>query len=563
MIAVYPEGFGVSFVVIFSVSRGMRTRSTSKGRGCSDRWAFFWLFLILVFAFTVRLIGLRFGFPYLLHPDEPTAVKRALLFFQNGLNPHWFGMPSLYLYLLHFSYRVYHAAAELFGAGVMRPPFSPEEFPYYVIGRFWSALLGSLTVWLVFLIGTRLYSRRTGLAAAFLLAVVPLHLLHSHYATVDVPVTFLVVLSFFFSAEVLTRKRTVFYVLAGMAAGLAASAKYNGIFALFPFLAAHLLREREGEGSVLKHIITPSLLAGLAAALLAFSLATPYSLIEFRQSLADLRTQSHYLISTGHGPIFIDTGPGIVYQVFYVFYYAGGGVFWIMAMAGVLFALYRHRKADALIFSWVIPYLVLLSIPVVKFSRFFIPLLPFFSLWSGRLLDLEGCSSRPFAGRLVRYAWLVGALWLGVQAVAFTALLARADVRLEAKEWLEENLPPPARIGLIKTETGLIFLDDPPLKRSGTGLVVEQYDRLLPALQHAPDYIIATDFDYRQILRLKELYDIKRYDLWRDFLAGRRDYTLLKEFDRSPRFLWFRFGGDFPPHDMLYNRPRISVFRHN
>ncbi|MFH1038858.1 MAG: phospholipid carrier-dependent glycosyltransferase [PVC group bacterium] len=526
----------------------------------SQKSSFICLILILLFAFTVRLIGLRFGFPYLLHGDEPTAVKRAVLFFRDGLNPRWFGMPSFYLYLLHFSYRLYNAAAALFGGDAALLQLSPEQTPLYFIGRLWTALLGTLTVCLVFLTGKRLYSRRTGLGAAFLLAVVPLHLLHSHYATVDVPVTFLIVLSFFFSAAVLTRKRTVCYLLAGGAAGVAAATKYNGAFAFFPLLAAHLLRERGEKRSILKRILDPSLLAGLAAALFAFSLATPYSLIEYRQFLADLRAQSHYLIFSGHGPIFIDTRPAAFYQIFYVLYYAGGGVFWIMALAGFLFALYRRRKADVLILSWVIPYFILISIPVVKFSRFFIPMLPFLSLWAGRLLEVR--FARPLPGRLLRTVWLLGALWLGMQALAFTALLSRTDVRIEAKAWLEENIPTPARIGLIKTETGLIFLDDPPLDRSGTGLVVEQYARLLPALQSAPQYIIATDFDYRQILRLKERYDIKRCQLWREFLAGRLDYAKIKEFDRAPRLLWFRFGGSFPPHDMIYNRPRISIFRH-
>ena len=516
------------------------------------------IFLIIFFAFAVRMIGLRFGFPYLFHPDEPTAVKRALLFFRDGLNPRWFGMPSFYLYLLHFSYLICYKAEVLLGLSPVLPHLQSNQIPFYFIGRLWSALLGTGTVILVYLTGKRLYSTLAAIGAAFLVAVLPLHLLHSHYATVDVPVTFLITISFFFSASLLGKRSLKYYLLAGATAGLAAAAKYNGIFTIFPFLAAHLLRERGGEKGVGRRIGDPYLFFGLGAAAIAFAITTPYSIIELSRFLQDIGTQSHYLINSGHGPIFIDTKPGALYQLRYTLYYAGGTVFWVMATGGLIYALRRRQNADWLILSWVVPYFILISIPVVKFSRFFIPMLPFLSLWAGRLLEVR--FKRPVPARLFRTAWFISAVWLLLQAMAFTGVLSRTDPRIEAKIWLEANLPRPSRIGLIKTETGLIFLDDPPLDRGSPGLVVEQYNRLLPALEREPRYIIATDFDYRQILRLKELYDQKRCDRWNDFLSGKLGYRKIKEFNHNPHFLFFTFGGPFPPHDMIYNRPRITIF---
>lgn len=517
-----------------------------------------YLLLILLFAAAVRLIGLGFGFPYLLHPDEPTAVRRALLFFRDGLNPRWFAMPSFYLYLLHFSFRGHWAVSTLFESPALLPHLSPDPLPYYLIGRVWSALAGTATVLVLYRAGKKLYSRRAGLAAAFLLAVLPLHLLYSHYAAVDVPVTFLVALSFLFSASVLSRRKLGDYLAAGAAAGLAAAVKYNGAFALFPLLAAHFLRPREGGERYRSRFADLLLPAGLAAAGLVFFLASPYALIETRQLYSDLLTQSRYLIHSGHGPIFIATKPGALYNLFYVLYYAGGPVFWVLAIAGFLCALVKHRRADWLLLSFVIPYFILISIPVVKFSRFFIPLLPFLALWAGRLFDLPPPRRLPAAA--AKAAAVLVLFWLGAQALAYTGVLARRDIRLEAKDWLEANLARPARVGLIKTETGLIFLDDPPIDRMLPDLVVEQYDRLLPALARRPQYLVTTDFDYRQILRLKEKYDIIRRDLWAEFLAGEQGYRELIVFQRRPRLLGIDFEGPFPPHDMLYNRPRIAVW---
>ncbi len=517
----------------------------------------YYLLLILILAGLLRFIGLNFGFPFLLHPDEPTAVKRALLFFRDGLNPRWFGMPSLYLYLLHFSYQLHYAVSTIFESPALLPHLRPDRLPFYLIGRIWAALAGTATVWTVYRIGKQLYSRKAGLWSAFLLAVLPLHLLHSHYATVDVPVTFFVTLSFLFSTRILSRRRLADYLAAGVAAGLAAATKYNGIFALLPFLAAHFLRPRAVcPGSRPRFVLYP--LAGLALAGGAFFLASPYALLELRQLYTDLGLQSGYLIHYGHGPIFIDTEPGALYNLFYLLYYAAGPVFWALSLAGIVCAFWRRRRADWLILSFVIPYFILISMPTVKFSRFFIPLLPFLVLWVGRLFALRP-RRRPEATALRTIAILCS-LWLGLQALAFTSVLALPDIRTQAKAWLEENLSRPCRVGLIRTETGLIFLDDPPLDRASPDLVVEQYKRLLPALEGAPDYLVVTDFDYRQILRLKEKYDIIRRDLWAAFLAGERGYRLLRVFERRPALFGIDFGGAFPPHDMIYNRPRISVW---
>ncbi len=517
-----------------------------------------YLLLILILAGALRLIGLRFGFPYFLHPDEPTAVRRALLFFRDGLNPRWFAMPSFYLYLLHFSFRAHWAVSTLFQSPALLPHLSPDPLPYYLIGRVWSALAGTATVLVLYRIGKKLYSARTGLAAAFLLTILPLHLLHSHYATVDIPVTFLITLSFCFSASILSRRRLGDYLAAGAVAGLAAAVKYNGLFALFPLLAAHLLRRRGSEERFLRRFADLFPLVGLAAALLVFFFASPYALIEIRRLYGDLLSQSHYLIHSGHGPIFIATKPGALYNIFYLLYYAGGPVFWLLAVAGVLAAFWKRQRADWLVLAYIIPYFILISIPVVKFSRFFIPLLPFLALFAGRLFEIRLLRRLPAVA--VGTAASLILVWLSLQAIAYTGVLAEEDIRLQAKAWLENNLVRPARVGLIKTETGLIFLDDPPIDRMLPDLVVEQYDRLLPALARQPHYLITTDFDYRQILRLKERYDIIRRDLWVEFLSGKRGYRELKVFENRPRLLGIDFEGAFPPHDMLYNRPRIIVW---
>jgi hypothetical protein len=518
-------------------------------------WYWLLVALVLITAAVVRFSGLSFGFPHLFHPDEPTAVKRAVLFFRDGMNPRWFAMPSGYLYLLHFNYRAYGALK-----GIAH--FESNQTVLYLIGRLWSAIFGSATVLLVFLAGKRLYGRKAGLGAAALMAALPLHVLHSHYATVDVPVTFTIALALLFSARVLRQGRLSDYILAGIFAGMAASLKYNGAFAFFPLLAAGLVRSRGwgGEGGEpFDRREWRSLACSVAALVLVFFAVSPFILSAPGQFFKDLSTQSHYLIRYGHGPIFIATSPGALYQLFNVLYYAGGGAFWIMAVAGVIAAVIFRRRGDILLLSFLVPYYVLISIPVVKFSRFFIPLLPFLALLAGRLLELP--FPRPAMKRVFIGLFAAGALGTFLLGAGYARMLVRPDARFIARDWIEANLPQGARVGMIKTETGLIFLDDPALAYPHPFLTIERYNRLLPALEGKPDYLLVTDFDYRDIIRLQEKYDIIRYKLWMKFFPGRAGYEKIEEFYRPPSILGLTFGQPFAPHDMTYNCPRISLFR--
>ncbi len=521
-------------------------------------WTILLLFLIAALALLLRLVGLKFGFPHLLHPDEPTALKQVMLFFSRDLNPRSFKMPSLYLYLLYFSSWIYWRVAEALGGSSVSPHLWADKTSFYLIGRAWAAVLGAATVVTVFLTGKKLYGDRTAFGGALLTAVLPIHVLHSHYATVDIPVTFLITLSFLLSAMILRGGGLKCYLAAGLTAGLAAGMKYNGAFTVFPLFLAHFLREGgEGGRGAREKFLFPLLTLLVIGA--AFLLTSPFVIKENARFLTDLKTQSHYITTGGHGPIFIATRFGTLYFIFYVLYYAGGAVFWLMAMAGVACAVVRRRKADYLIFVWLVPYFILISIAKVKFSRFLIPTLPFLAILGARLLEVE--FARRWKTTALRAAWGLGFVWILLYGASFSRLLSAPDVRLDVKEWIETNLPPGTRIGLIQTETGLIYLDDPPLEFPNPVYRLEQYKRLLPALAGRPEYLVVTNLDYRQILRLKELYDQIRYDDWTEFLRGDKGYEKVVEFDYRPSLLGISFGGPFPPHDMIYNRPYIAIFR--
>jgi 4-amino-4-deoxy-L-arabinose transferase-like glycosyltransferase len=68
----------------------------------------------------------------------------------------------------------------------------------YGIARYLSAAAGIASVLMIFHIGVRLFGRTTALAAAVLLSLAFLHVRDSHFGVTDVPMTFMVLVAFFF-----------------------------------------------------------------------------------------------------------------------------------------------------------------------------------------------------------------------------------------------------------------------------------------------------------------------------------------------------------------------------
>src|SRR5262249_6917093 len=117
--------------------------------------------------------------------------------------------------------------------------FDGNPIPFFLLGWTLSTVFGAATLGICYLLGRRLFSPAHGLLAAALLACTFLHVRDSALATVDVPMTFFVVLSLLGAANVLRRGRTRDYLLAGVAAGLATATKYSAVLVPIALLVAH------------------------------------------------------------------------------------------------------------------------------------------------------------------------------------------------------------------------------------------------------------------------------------------------------------------------------------
>jgi hypothetical protein len=146
----------------------------------------------------------------------------------------------------------------------------------YLLCRFLQAVLGTLSIWLTFRIGSRIFSPRVGLLAAFLLAVIPWHLRQSVIYKPDILLVAVSLFAFDRALAAAARPDWRRFLVAGSAIGLALASKFNAGPIAFPLMTVALTgggwRDRRAWGKLV--------LAG-AASVAVFLLFTPYLVLDW------------------------------------------------------------------------------------------------------------------------------------------------------------------------------------------------------------------------------------------------------------------------------------------
>jgi 4-amino-4-deoxy-L-arabinose transferase-like glycosyltransferase len=390
------------------------------------------LVLILALGLVLRVVGLDWGLPSprhlaSYHPDEWQITNNALLvaFGGGGLNPRFFHYPTAPIYLAALIFKL---------LGLVLTPSAANLGAYCLVARLITVACGVATLPVVVALGARLGSTRVGLLAALLLAVMPLPVVHGHYATVDVPLTFWCALALL-AAVTLTdaslEPRAVrrWLLTAGLAAGLAMGTKYNGVLVLGPVWLGLAVARRGARAAV----------GVTALALAVFALSSPYV---FLDPAAWPQIRFELLEHPRQTNLFRGVGPGWWFHLRWNLPTGCGGLVALAAVVGL--AGWRGRATGPL---WLWLGLVALSLTrsAELFIRYWLPLTP--------VLALAAADSVRRLPRRTVWRFLVAALLVAgpaLRARAYTAMLAREDARDAALAWCQANIPAGARVGEIE-----------------------------------------------------------------------------------------------------------------
>jgi hypothetical protein len=391
--------------------------------------------LLLVVAFLLRIWGIKQGLPYAYNADENAHfVPKAIGLFGHGWNPHYFVNPPAYTYLLHLLFAVYYGG----GSGVSHA-YATNQTEVFVIARVAAAVLGTVAVGLLYLVGARLFDRRIGLLAAGLLAVAFLPVFYSHLALNDVPTLAPICLSLWGTARILRGGGLGSYALAGAGLGLACATKYTGGVVLLPLLAAAAAQGRRAIPGVL--------LAG-AVSIAAFFVANPYAFIDHGAFHQGLRHQSQ-AADDALGKLGLTQTNGNEYYL-WTFTWGLGWVPAIAALAGAVLLAVRDRPAFFVLAPAPIVFVIFMGTQSRFFGRWLLPVFPIVCVLAGYAVikAADALGERRPALRPTLYA--LGAVLLCGQPLLYSLhlgqVLARPDTRNLARAWLVDNVKPHSRI---------------------------------------------------------------------------------------------------------------------
>ena len=418
-----------------------------------DRKAKWLLVGIILLAILLRAWGIDFGLPYIYHPDESVGVTIAQNMIKTGdLNPHFFHYPSLFFYIHSLAYGPYYLTGKL--AGVFH---SPADIPApgliamgsglasmpstFLLGRIVTAAFGTATVALVFLIGWHLTNDKTiGLLAALMTAISPANVSHSRYITPDTLAVFFMLLSFWGSVRVYKQGKTRHYIVAGIAVGLAASAKYNGALIALGLVSAHFLRYR------LKGFREHNLYLAFALSAIAFVITTPFAILDYQEFWAAVQFDArHY--ATGHAGM---EGNTLSWYLTYLWRVEGPVA--LLAVLGILWGARARLGQIVLLSAFPLTYFVFINRFAVRNDRTLLPLIPFlFLLASSLLVDLH---KRAQTNRWKLLTTVISVMT--IVSLAFPLLetakrgirITTVDSRETARVWIAENLPSGARVAV-------------------------------------------------------------------------------------------------------------------
>lgn len=416
-------------------------------RAPNERGYLLLLIPVLMLAALLRFWGLDFGLPHTLaRPDETEIVTRSLRFLAWDLNPRFFHYPSLFFYVLGAVFAVWAGVLALLGQPLTETlaAASLDLSPYLLLGRAVSALAGITTVAALFALGRLLGGPRVGLAAALLLAVAPLHVRDSHFATTDVLLTLFVTLSVLFVLHSYRTGRRRDYALAGAFAGLAMGTKYVGLLMPCSITVAYLLSiDTTALSTPLARVKSvardsrPWIFTGCW--ITAFLVTSPYVVLD------NLLFMRHFLfqldhLAGGHG---LDLGTGGVYHLRYTLPLGVGWPAYLVAFAGAVLVIRERWREAAVLLSFPVIFYASTFTSQTLFLRYMMPVVPFVCLLAGfGSVRLAEMGSRPRARTGLALLLLVLAAEPLTRDVSMNRLLSQTDSRVLTSTWLEQSAGP-------------------------------------------------------------------------------------------------------------------------
>lgn len=507
--------------------------------------------LIVIFGAILRFTNLNWDNGGRLHPDEALIVNGAIAIkFFSQLFPGFHDYNGLSVYLLA---GVTQLASLV--SGSLYWSQSPEGVT--IVGRFLSALMGTVSIPLLYLLGKRLWRHTAGIYAAAFLVSSPLIIQLAHFYTTE-NLLLLLLIILLNTAAAYTQKPDRYSLIAmSITMGLLLATK-NTAYLFLPIPLAIILISRKPLPYVTSHGLLFFAICGAA-----FFAGSPYSLLD----LSGYMTRSKYLADVVSGVLPMDwtiqfrKTDGFFW--FPTLLYATGFLVIIGIIGSIPHIRYVRKNIRGIFAAWSLGFLLFLAFTFLKFTRYAAPLIPFFALFAAGLLsDWE----KTFAGKLISYTTIGLHIFY---ACIFFSIYSTPHTSLTAATWIGDNVPPSSVI-LTEEWNSIVRFSRPELDSKNYRIVsfnfyapdTEIKQKNLLSLISQTDYILLESPKVKNtVARLSADYP-NTYIFYNDLENNRLGFTKAAQFTSYPRIGSFAINDSRAEETFtIFDHPTVTLYK--
>lgn len=427
-----------------------------------------WLIItILILAFLIRLLGITYGLPNFFIGDEKAMVGGALRMIElKTLIPslhsqefrllYYPPLVSYFYFLLFFPVVLvkYFLANNL---DLLKINFILNPGIFILLARTLSVLVATANIYLIYLIGKKIFTTRIALFASLFLTFSFLHLQLSHTARHWIYDLFFYSLVLLISLSLSSRKN---YILAGIFAGLGFGTSYLSAISIFFPLVAHFIPQsgKLTKNELLKKITDRNLWLMMIVFLIIIII------------FIALHFAAFFRISVGEKSGIILEKSLTTYLLSFYYYlkilFKLETFLLFFSLIGFSFLFLKNKKIFYIFSSFIVFYITVLYFLFHHEPRYIFLSLPLLCLAAGFALDYLFdlkiiIRQKEFVIRNYILFFIIPVFAYSFAiALKYDSLLLRKDSRVLAEEWVEKNINSNTKIANYLDSNKLIPVKD-------------------------------------------------------------------------------------------------------
>lgn len=490
------------------------------------------------------------------------------------LNPHFFAYGNMPIYLLRI-------LSEL--ASHINPLYK-EYAQMYIVGRLISASFDTLTIFVVFLLASALFTKRAGLFSALLYTVFVFPIQSSHFYAVDTMLTFFMTTSILLLTSIVKSQRSYLFILLGLFFGLALATKVTAL-TLIPIIIGWIVvlllqfihAKKEITGLILKIVFLA------ITAIVVFFVTQPYALIDFQEFVKQTTAQSQMSKDPFVFPYTLQYVGKIpfLHEFINIFLWGIGPLMGVLCFSGFINITFNHFRQKTnisvvVVSLYFIFYFLLFGCFAVGWMRYMLPIYPILALFGGWLISEKILRfikpSNYVTKKVMLFLFLVLVL---IYPFAFISIYKNPNTRIQASDWINKNIPYGSSLAVEHWDDALPVYG----MQNYRQITLPLYEQDTPAKWQAinenlknADYIIIAS--KRLYVPLQKLTDCKKLPAFRcypltskyykDLFSGRLGFVKVAEFVEHPTIPFINYKIDDFSSDESFtvtDHPKVIIFK--